>query len=82
MLSQKEIYDYALKGISAEIERLERDIRQGYRYIEQIDKGEKVTTPKTKLEIIEICRKKKAEIERLDKEKSDIKWYMAVEMKN
>lgn len=76
-MTEKQIYEYALKGITADIEQLDKDIRQGYKYIEQIDKGEKVKTPKTKQEILDIIKAKKQEMENLEKEKFNIKWHLA-----
>lgn len=80
-MTEKEILQYAIKGITAEIEQLEKDIKQGYKYIEQIDKGEKVKTPKTKQEILEIIAVKDAEMKRLEKEKFNISWQVDVDMK-
>lgn len=81
MLSQKQIIEYAIKGIAAEIDALEKDIQKGYQLVNKIENGEKVKTTKTKLEILEICRTKKAEIEKLDKERFDLKWSLDVDMK-
>lgn len=80
MLNQKQILEYAVKGLSAEIEELEKQVKKGYDLVKKIDNGEKVNSPKTKFEILEICRVKKAEIERLDREKFDLSWQVNVEM--
>lgn len=79
MLEQKQILEYAIKGIAAEIDELEKAVRQGYDLVKKIDNGEKVKTPKTKFEILDIIREKKAEIERLDKERFDLKWELSDE---
>ena len=71
------ILEYAVKGLTAEIEQLERDIRKGYALIKQIDNGEKVNTPKSRYEILEICRSKNAEIEKLDKDRSNLRWELS-----
>ncbi len=81
-MTDKKILQYAIKGIAAEIEQLEKDIKQGYKYIEQIDKGQKVKTPKTKQEILEIIAEKDAEMKKLEKEKFNISWQVDVEMKD
>lgn len=80
MLNQKQILEYAVKGLSAEIEELEKQVKKGYDLVKKIDNGEKVNSSKTKFEILEICRVKKAEIERLDREKFDLSWQVNVEM--
>ena len=82
MLSEKKILEYAVKGIAAEISELEKQVEKGYELVKKIDNGEKVNTPKSKYEILEICREKKAEIEKLDKEKFAISWQVDVEMKD
>lgn len=81
MLNQKQILQYAIKGLSAEIAELEKQVKKGYDLVKQIENGEKVNTPKTKFEILDICRAKKAEIEKLDKEKFDLSWQIEIEMK-
>lgn len=79
MLDQKQIFEYAVKGIAAEITELEKTVRQGYDLVKKIENGETVKTPKTKHEILDIIREKKAEIERLDKERFDLKWELSDE---
>lgn len=78
-MTDKKILAYALKGITVEIQQLEKEIKQGYKFIEQIENGEKVKTPKTKYEILEIISKKKNEMEILEKEKFEISWQLEVE---
>ena len=78
----KHILEYAVKGMSAEIEALEKDIRRGYKLVEQIENGGKVKTPKNKQEILDIIAEKKKEVERLDKEKFALKWQIDVEMQD
>ncbi len=78
-MTAKEILQYAVKGIAAEIEQLDKDVKQGYKYIEQIENGEKVKTPKTKFEILAIITEKKEKIAKLEKEKFDITWQIEVE---
>ncbi len=81
-MTAKEILQYAVKGINAEIEQLEKDIKQGYKFIEQIDNGEKVKTPKSKYEILEIIAEKDEQMKKLEKEKFAISWQVEVEMKD
>lgn len=77
MLNYTQILEYAVKGINAEIEQLEKDVKQGYKFIEQIENGEKVKTPKTKYEIYAICRKKKEQIEKLNKERFELSFELS-----
>lgn len=72
----KDIYEWAIKGLTAEIQELEKTVKQGRRYIEQIERGEKVKTPKTPQEIKAIINEKQAEIEKLEKLKFSLKWEM------
>ena len=81
-MTAKEILQYAVKGIAAEIEQLEKEVKQGYKFIEQIDNGEKVKTPKTKFEILAIVEEKKEKMQKLEKEKFAIGWQIEVEMKD
>ncbi len=78
-MTDKEVFKFALKGITVEIEQLEKDIKQGYKFIKQIDNGEKVKTPKTKYEILDIIQKKEEEMKDLEKKKFAIKWQLEVE---
>lgn len=77
MMNYKQILEYAAKGLTAEIEELEKTVRQGYALVKQIDDGEKVKTPKSRYEILEICREKSKEIERLDKERFELRWELS-----
>lgn len=70
----KQITDWAIKGINKEIEDLEKSIKQGKQYLLQIERGEKVKTPKSAEEIKQIIEDKTAEIEKLEKLKFSLKW--------
>ena len=80
MLSQKQILQYAIKGITAEIEKLEKTVREGNALIKKIENGEQVKVKATKYEVAEIVKEKKAEIEKLDKERFALSWQVDVEM--
>lgn len=75
----KKILEYAIAGLNAEIDQLEKSINQGKQYLKQIENGEKPKTDKSSYEINVIIRKKKEEIENLEKEKSEIKWMLSEE---
>ena len=81
-MTAKEILQYAAKGIGAEIEQLEKEIKQGYKYIKQIDDGEHVPIKLTKYEILDIITEKEDQVKKLEKEKFAIKWQVEVEMKD
>ena len=74
----KELVDFACKGISAEIDKKEKTIRQGYELISQIESGEKVKTKMTAAQIREVIVNEKAEIEELCRKKFDYKWELAM----
>lgn len=77
MLNYKQILEYAVKGITAEIDDLEKTVRKGYDLVRQIDNGEKAKTTISRYEILEICREKNAKIERLDKERFELRWEIS-----
>lgn len=79
MLSQTEILKFAVKGLEAEIEKLETSIKQGYKLINQIDNGEKVKTAKPRHEILAAVTEKNEEKEKLEKEKFNIEWQLETE---
>lgn len=79
MMNETELMKWAVKGLSAEIDELEKTVNQGKRYLSEYEQGGKPKTPKTPDEIREIIRDKQAEIERLDKMKFDLKWELDVE---
>lgn len=68
-MTHKEIYEWAVKGIRAEVEKLDNDIRTGQRLLEQYEKGEQPKTPKTPQEIRAIIQRKREEIEELDRKR-------------
>ena len=65
MLNEKQLLDFALKGVNAEIDEIEKKVNQGKKYLQQYENGEKPKTPKTAYEIKKIIKKKNAEIEKL-----------------
>lgn len=75
-MEKKELIEWAIKGINAEIDALESSIVKGKKYLAQIERGEPVKTPKTEIEILQIIEEKAAEIERLEKEKFALKWLV------
>lgn len=68
-MKQREVYEWAVKGIRAEVEKLDNDIRKGLRLLEQYEKGEQPKTPKAPSEIWAIIQSKREEIEELNKKR-------------
>lgn len=79
-MNQRELLDWAIKGLLAEIEEHERQVRRGQKYLNDIRNGKPVKTPKTEVEIIEIINKKNELIEELSRKKSVLEWIRDVEL--
>lgn len=75
-MKKEDLIKYAMKGLSADIDELEKSINQGKRFLLQYERGEQPKTPKTPQEIKAIIQDKKAEIERLARLKSDLQWEL------
>lgn len=73
-METKEIYEWAIRGLRAEVEKLGNDIFNGKRLISEYEKGGKPKTPKTKEEIREIINRKEAEIEELDRKRISLQF--------
>ena len=78
MMKQKDLIAWAVKGIGAEIDGIEKAVNQGKRYLLEYEQGKQPKTPKTPDEIRQIIGEKKAEIERLYKMKQDLTWEIAM----
>lgn len=76
MLNQKQILEYAIIGVTKEIDELEKTVNQGKQYLLQHEKGQNPKTPKTPQEINAIIDEKKTEIEKLAKLKDELKWAL------
>lgn len=79
MMNEKDLIKWAVKGITAEIDSIEKTVNQGKQLLLQYERGEKPKTTKTPFEIRQIIQEKKAEIERLDKMRFDLTWELEVE---
>ena len=78
-MKKQEILEFAIKGIAAEIDELEKSIYQGRRLLNEIENGKQ---PKTKLsaeQIKNIIRQKQSEIDELSKKQFDLRWKLNVE---
>ncbi len=81
-MKHTELIEWAVKGLSAEIDSIEKAVSQGKQYLLQYEKGQQPKTPKTPDEIRQIIGEKKAEIERLYKMKQDLVWEIAMKGEN
>nr|DAV45660.1 MAG TPA: hypothetical protein [Caudoviricetes sp.] len=77
MLNQKQILQYAIKGINKDIEELDKAARKGGQMIDAYNKGETLKTKLPIYEIENIYRVKKAEIEKLEQVKNELKWQLS-----
>lgn len=77
MLDQKQILEYAIKGINRDIEELDKAARQGGQMIDAYYKGEALKTKLPIYEIENIYKKKRAEIEKLEQMKNELKWQLS-----
>lgn len=73
-LNQIVLMDYAIKGINADIDKLERSIRRGKQLLKDIESGISHPTSKQPDEIRKIIFERKSEIEHLKQLESDIEW--------
>ena len=78
-MNEKELLKWAVKGLRAEIDKLEKDVNKGKRFLLEYERGEKPKTTKTPFEIKEIIKQKVTEIEKLDRMKFDLEWELNVE---
>lgn len=76
-MNQKEIIEYAIKGMLNEIWELEGKVRKGQQYLEDLASGKKIKSPKNASEIKEIIRNTQAKIEELDKKKFNLEWELS-----
>ena len=80
-MNEKDLYKWAIVGLRAEIDKLEKDINRGKRLLLEYERGQQPKTTKTPQEIKEVIAEKRAEIERLDKERFNLSWELDVELK-
>lgn len=78
-MKEADLIKWAVKGITAEIDGIEKSINHGKQLLLQYERGQKPKTTKTPNEIREIIQEKKAEIERLARMRFDLQWELDVE---
>ena len=76
MLNQIDILDFAIKGVNADIEKLEQSIKKGRNLLKEYENGVTFKTKKTPYEIQEVIQKKKAEIEDLKQIENELQWQL------
>jgi hypothetical protein len=78
-MERKELLEWAIKGLSAEISELDKTVRKGKGYLTDYYIGK---IPKTKLtpeEIKKVVEEKEKQIEALDKKRFDLSWERDVD---
>ena len=78
-MKQKELLMWAIKGLSAEIDELDRSVQKGKKYLEEYRQGTQPKTEKTPEEIEKIIEEKKKQFELLVKKRFDLSWELDVE---
>ena len=71
-MERKELLKWAIKGITTEIDELEKTIRRGEKYLEEYRQGKQMKTKK-------MIAEKKKQIEVLDKKRFDLSWERDVD---
>ncbi len=76
MLNQIDILDFAIKGVNADIDKLEQSIKKGRNLLKEYENGVTFKAKKTPYEIQEVIQKKKAEIEDLKQIENELQWQL------
>lgn len=76
-MEQKDILQWAVRGLRAEIDSIEKDISLGRRFLKEYEDGLTPKTPKTPFEIREIISQKKDKIEELNKMRIELEFDIA-----
>ena len=78
-MKRKELLKWAIKGLSAEIDELDKSVQKGKKYLEEYRNGGQPKTEKTPEEIEKIIFEKKKQFEILVKKRFDLSWELDVE---
>lgn len=76
-MEHKEILQWAVRGLVAEIDSIEKDISLGRRFLKEYEDGLTPKTPKSPSEIREIISQKKDKIEELNKMRIELEFDIA-----
>lgn len=77
-MNRKELIQYAVKGLSAEIAGHEERLMKGYNCLDKINRGETLKSGKTRAEIIDIINEKEQIINDLIKKRENLLWEEAM----
>ena len=80
-MEHNELLKWAIKGLSAEIDELDKTVRKGKGYLTDYYIGKQPKTKATPEEIKKIVKEKEKQIEALDKKRFDLSWERDVELK-
>jgi hypothetical protein len=75
-MTDKNLIEWAIKGLSAEIDKLEKNVHQGYRLLNDLQNGKPIKSPLNADEIQFVINQKKEEIEKLYNEILDLRWRL------
>jgi hypothetical protein len=78
-MERKELLSWAIKGMYAEIQELEKTIRKGEKYLDEYQNGKQPKTPMKPEEIKKVISEKEKQIEILDKKRFDLSWERDVD---
>lgn len=78
-MERKELLSWAIKGLSAEIDELDKTVRKGKGYLTDYYIGKQPKTKATPEEIQNIIQEKQKQIESLDKKRFNLSWERDVE---
>lgn len=78
-MDEREITEWAVRGLTAEIERLDAKVRKGRELVRRIDAGEPARAGSSRESILATISESREEMERLDKDRSDLRWKLDVE---
>lgn len=77
-MKRKELLEYAVKGLSAEIAGHEEKLMKGYSYLDKLNRGESLKSGKTRAEIIEVINEKQQIINELITKRDELLWEEAM----
>jgi hypothetical protein len=80
-MERDELLKWAIKGLSAEIDELDKTVRKGKGYLTDYYIGKQPKTKATPEEIEKIILEKQKQIESLDKKRFNLSWERDVELK-
>ena len=75
----KEIIEYAIKGLSSEIDKSQLTVYRANNYICSLEEGKRVKTPKTIDELKELQNKHNKIIHDLFNKREELEWVLATE---